>query len=103
MNEKRIQQVLEIEKQAQQILDSATREAKQLPVAADQEAQQLIEKARVAAQEEARQIVEKARAADETSRIVAEAEEKIRLFEKSAAAHFHHAVAQVIENVIGTE
>jgi vacuolar-type H+-ATPase subunit H len=103
MNEKRIQQVLEIEKQAQQLFEAATREAQQLPITADQEAQQLIEEARAAAQEEARQMVEKAQAVDEAARIMTEAQEKTRLLEKLTAANLDRAVAYVLEQVIGKE
>ena len=46
MNEKHIQQVLEIEKQAQEIQEAAVREAQQLPILAEQEAQALVEKAK---------------------------------------------------------
>ena len=55
MNEKRIEQVLEIEKQAQAILDAATREADQLPARAEQEAQAMIAQVRADAEAEARQ------------------------------------------------
>ena len=101
MNEKRIQQVLDIEKQAQQALDSARREAEQLPILADQEAQELIEKARSEAQEEAKQIVIKARSDTETARILSDAEEKTREMEKLASKNFDRAVAFVLERVIG--
>ena len=57
MNENRIQQVLEIERRAQEIHELAIREAQQLPISAEQESQALLEKARVGAQEEARQLV----------------------------------------------
>ena len=46
MNENRIQQVLEIEKQAQEIHEKAISEAQQLPVQAEQEGQDLKESAR---------------------------------------------------------
>ena len=101
MNENRIQQVLEIEKKAQQILDSAKRDAERLPVLADQEAQQLIERARVEAQEEARQMILKAQSDTETARILSDAEEKTREMEKLATKNFDRAVAFVLERVVG--
>ena len=55
MNEK-IKQVLEIEKQAQEIQEKATRDAQEIPVKAEQEAQALIAKAKAEAEEEARKI-----------------------------------------------
>ena len=42
MNEKKIQQVLEIEKEAQEFQDKAQREAQEIPVKAEQKAQTLI-------------------------------------------------------------
>jgi len=101
MNEKRIRQVLEIEKQAQQILASALREAEQLPITADQEAQQIIEKTRVAAQEEARQMVENAHKIDESARIMGEVEQKKLAIEKLGKSNLDRAVAYVLEQVMG--
>jgi vacuolar-type H+-ATPase subunit H len=101
MNEKRIEQVLEIEKQAQGILDAATREAEQLPAKAEQEARELLERARAQAQEEARQLVAKAQSAEETAGIISKAEEKNRETEKLAAGNMSKAVAFVLERVIG--
>ena len=46
MNEKNIQQVLEIEKQAQEIYEKAKRDAQEMPITADQEAQAIISKAK---------------------------------------------------------
>ncbi len=101
MNEKRIEQVLEIEKQAQGILEAATREADQVPAKAEQEARELLERARSQAHEEARQMVEKAQAQDETAAIVSQAEEKNRETEKLASKNMEKAVAFVLERVIG--
>ncbi len=101
MNEKRIEQVLEIERQAQGILDAATREADQLPAKAEQEARDLVERARSQAQEEARQMVEKAQAQDETASILAQADEKNRETEKLASKNMDKAVAFVLQRVTG--
>jgi vacuolar-type H+-ATPase subunit H len=101
MNEKRIEQVLQIERQAQGILDAATREADQLPAQAEQEARQLVERSRSQAQEEARQMVEKARSQDETAAILSQADEKNRESEKLASRNIDKAVAFVLERVIG--
>ena len=103
MNEKRMQQVLDIEKQAQQILESATREAQQLPIAADQEAQQMIEEDRAAVEVESRIIIEKSQAADETARITQEAEDKTSRLEKIAMSNLDRAVAYVLEQVKGKD
>lgn len=101
MNEKLIQQVLQIEKQAQEIRDVAIRNAEQLPILADQEAQLLIEKAKADAQKEARQILSKAQAEEETARILAQAEEKNRQLEALAMSNFDRAVTYVVQRVVG--
>jgi len=62
LNEERVRQILEIEKQAQDIHDAAVREAEQLPIQAEKEARAIIEKARIEAQEEARRLIANAQA-----------------------------------------
>lgn len=101
MNEKRIEQVLEIEKQAQNVLDAATQEADQLPAKAEQEAREILERARNEAQEEARRMVEKAQSEEETSAIVSQAEQKNRDTEKLATKNTDKAVAYVLDRLIG--
>ena len=101
MNEKRIEQVLEIEKQAEDILNAATREAEQVPARAEQEAQQMIERARTEAQEEARKMLEKAQAQQETASILSQTDEKNREIEKLAMKNLDKAVTFVLERVIG--
>lgn len=101
MNENRIQQVLMIEKEAQDISSAAMREAEQLPVQAEQEAQAIIEKARADAREEARRLVANADAKDECARIEAEAAEKVTRTQSMSAGHLESAVAHVIDRVTG--
>lgn len=101
MNEKRIEQVLEIERQAQDILNAATREAEIVPARAEQEAQQLIEQTRSHAQEQARKMLEQAQAENETAAILSEADEKNRKIDKLAMRNLDKAVAFVLERVIG--
>jgi V/A-type H+/Na+-transporting ATPase subunit G/H len=103
LNEKRIQQVLEIEKQAQSIRDAAVSDAEKLPSKAEQEAQALIEKARADAEEEARQVIAKAQADEETSRIVSEAQTKVQETEALAKKNFDQAVGYVFDRVVGRE
>lgn len=103
MNENRIQQVLEIEKQARDVHEQAARAAQQLPIQAEQEGQALIEKARAEAQEEARRIVAGAKAEDVTARVLAQAEEKNRQAEALAMSNFDRAVAYVLDRVINKE
>ena len=101
MNEKHIQQVIEIEKQAQEIHEAAMREAQQLPVLAEQEAQALIEKTRADAQQKAREMVSGVKADEENARILSEAEEKNKQFETLAMSNLDRAVNYVLERVIG--
>ncbi|HEX9385687.1 MAG TPA: hypothetical protein VF918_05160 [Anaerolineales bacterium] len=101
MNEKHIQQVLEIEKRAQEIHEAATKEAQQLPVIAEQEAQALIEKAKAEAQQKAREMVSGVRAEEESARILSEVEEKNKQFEALATSNFDRAVSYVLERVVG--
>ena len=103
MNENRIQQVLEIEKQAQEIHEIALRDAQQLPISADQESQAMMEKVRAGAQEEARQLVANAQAKEETDRILLEAEKKNGQTEALAMSNFDRAVNYILDRVIGKE
>ena len=101
VNEKNIQQVLNIEKQAEEIHESALKEAQQLPVLAEQEAQALNEKARAEAQQKAREMVSEVKAEEEGARILSEAEEKNKQFEALATKNLDRAVDFVLERVIG--
>ena len=101
MNEKHIQQVIEIEKQAQEIHEAAMREAQQLPVLAEQEAQALIEKTRADAQQKAREMVSEVKTDEESARILSEVEEKNKQFEALAMSNLDHAVTYVLDRVIG--
>lgn len=101
MNEKHIQQVLEIEKQAQELHDTAVKEAQQLPVLAEQESQALIENAKAEAQQQAREMVSQVKADEESARILSEVEEKNKKFEALAMSNSDSAVNYVLERVIG--
>jgi len=101
MNEKNIQQVLEIEKQAQEIYEKAKRDAQEMPVKADQEGQALIAKAKAEALDEARKILANAQSGDESDKIRSEVEANKNQFEALAKANFDKAVAYVLERVIG--
>jgi len=102
-NEKFIQKVLEIEKEADKIHDKAVREAEQLPVRADQESQSTIDKARVDAQGEAARLVDQAKVQEQSANILAEAEKNIQQTELLASNNFNRAVAYVVARVIGRE
>ena len=101
LNEKHTQKVLEIEKRAQELHDAALKEAQQLPVLAEQEAQALIEKSKVEAQQQAREMVSQVKADEESARILGEVEEKNKKFEAMAMSNSDRAVNYVLERVIG--
>jgi len=103
MDEKRIQEVLQIEKQAQAIYEAALREAEQLPVLASQESQSLIEKTRIEAEAEAHRLVANAEAKEECARILADAEEKSNRMKGLAMSHMERAIGYVLDRVAGRD
>jgi vacuolar-type H+-ATPase subunit H len=103
MNEKYIQQVLEIEKQAQGIQEEARLEAEQLPVRAQREAEALTEQARTKARTEADQLVNQAEAKAECEQILANAQEAAERMETLAMTHFDRAVTYVLDQLVGQE
>ncbi len=103
MNEKRIQQVLEIEKEADAIHAKAVSQAAQIPLQAEQEANELLAKARAEAEAEAHRIVAEAECDDECQRILKEAEERVRHSETLAQSNFARAVNYVLARVVGKE
>ena len=101
MNEKRIEQVMQIEHQAQQILDLAKQEAARLPVQAEREASEMVERTRAEAQAAARQVIAAAAVQDETARLLAESDKKIRDSEEVAERNLNRAVEYVLDRVVG--
>ena len=101
MNNQYIQQVLEIEKKAQETQEKAKREAQEIPVKAEQEAQALIAKAKLEAQEEARKLAADAQSADASGSAATEIASKNSEFEALAKKNLDKAVAFVLERVIG--
>jgi hypothetical protein len=101
MNEKRIQQVIEIEKRAQELLESAGKQAELVPAQAEKAAQVAIEESRRRAQVEAQGIIAQAQGVGETSAIVAASDQKVSQMEELAKKNFDLAVALVVDRVIG--
>jgi len=101
MNEKRIQEVIEIEKQAQQLLTTASRAAEDLPVKAEAEARELIEQARASAKEQAATLLQQASAEDEAAEIIAKAQAKMGEDDRRAEGNMEKAVHYVLQQVIG--
>lgn len=102
-NEKYIQAVLDIEKQADAIYEKAVREAEQIPKLAEQEAEAILEKARKDAQDEAHRIVTGSHSQEESGRILTEAEDKIRRMKNVAASRIDLAVGCILDQVAGKE
>jgi vacuolar-type H+-ATPase subunit H len=103
MDDKRIEQVLEIENQAKELHEAAQREADQLRLKAEQDAQALIDKTRSDAEQEARWIVAHVKVEDERDRILSQAEQDAREMEGVAQVHFSRAVTFVLNQVVGME
>lgn len=101
MNENHIRQVIEIEKQAQEIQEKAKRDAQEIPVRAEQEAQALIAKAVADAHEEARKMVAGAQSIQASGQAGTDEASRSNDFEASAKKNFDKAVAFVLERVIG--
>lgn len=99
MNEKRIQEIMTIERQAQEVLEAAQQEAEAVPLRAEQEGRDLIEKARRTAREEARQLLDAAGAGD----ISPKAERPVGEMERLAAKNLDAAIQYVLERVIGKQ
>ena len=103
MNEQNIQAVLKLEKKARSVYEAAVKEAEQLPVQVEQEAQAFIEKARTDAQNEARDLISRAEAKEEAGKILAEADEKGKQMDGAAKKNFDKAVAYIIKQVVNRE
>jgi vacuolar-type H+-ATPase subunit H len=103
MDEKRIEQVLEIENQAKEVHESALHEAEQIRLQAAQDAQALIDKAKSDAEQEARRIIAHVQVEDERERILSQAEQDAREMEGIAKVHFDRAVTFVLNQVVGRE
>jgi len=97
----RIQELIEIENKARDLLATAEREAERLPIQAELEAREEIERARAGARDEARKILEQAQAEDPASEIMARAQERMGESDGLAAKNLEKAVAYVLELVVG--
>jgi vacuolar-type H+-ATPase subunit H len=101
MNEKRIQDVIEVEKQAEEMLAAASRAAEELPAKAEAEAREILERARVSAKQEAKDMLDRSAGEDESQTILAEAEKKMGEYDRLAEKNFESAVEFVLQKVIG--
>jgi vacuolar-type H+-ATPase subunit H len=103
LNEKRIQEVIEIEKQADEVYSKALNEAQRIPLQAEKETKDIIEKARLEAEKEAQQILASAEAKDECERILSESSNEIERGQALAKRNFDRAVTYVVSRVVGRE
>jgi vacuolar-type H+-ATPase subunit H len=97
----RIQEVLDIEKQAQDLLKKANAEAEELPIRAEREADALVEKTRTDARAEAERLVAEARQSDPSAAILAQTEEQIGRAKTLAMSHRERAVRYVLNILAG--
>jgi vacuolar-type H+-ATPase subunit H len=103
VNEKRIEEVIDIEKQADEIFNKAVSEAQQIPQQAEKEAKEMIENARLEAEKEAQKILASADAKSECEGIISEAESKIDHNQALSKLNFDRAVTYVISRVLGQD
>jgi vacuolar-type H+-ATPase subunit H len=101
LNEKRIQEVVKIEKQADEIFSKAVSEAERIPLLAEQETKSLIENGRSQAEKEAKVLIESSQTIDETNRILSDAESKIEHNATLAKRNIERATTYVISRVVG--
>jgi len=99
----RIQQVVELEKQAQAVNEAAGRDAEQLLIQAEKEARAILEKNRADAQAEGRALASRTSVEIESKRVLASAEQSNQQSEALAMSNFERAVAYVLNRVIGRE
>ncbi len=103
MNEKRLQEVLAIEGQAQALYKTAVDEAERLLIQAEKDALALVDKARSQAEEEASRLVAHAWSEEETAHILSQAEEDEKATQVLAMNNFDRAVSYVLNRVAGKE
>jgi vacuolar-type H+-ATPase subunit H len=103
LNEKRIQEVIAIEKQADEVYAKAVKKAEQVPLQAEKEAKEIIEKTRGDAEKEAQDLIANAHPKEECEHILEDAEKQIHHNETLAKRHLDRAVTYVISRVLGRE
>ncbi len=103
MNEKRIQEVIEIEKKAVEAYNKSVKDAERIPAQAEKDAKTLLEKSRSNAESEAQELLAKSHPTDQCEKILADAESQIKHNENSAKRNFDRAVSYVISRVLGRE
>ena len=105
MEQERVAQVLDIERQALQVHRDAEQRAEKILDKARDDAAQLHKQTLAAAHEEADQMLEQARedAKAKRQRILAQAEQKAKEFEASAEPNHDRAVNFVVDQVAGRE
>jgi vacuolar-type H+-ATPase subunit H len=101
LNEKRIQDVIEIEKKADEIFNKAVAEADRIPQQAEQEVKALVESARLQAEKDAQTLLANAQTKDETDRILNQADETTRKNETLAKHNFERTTTYIISRVVG--
>jgi vacuolar-type H+-ATPase subunit H len=100
VNEKRIREVIEVEKRALDMVAQANREAEQIPVEAEARAASIVDMARAAARDEAQRMVQRAKEGQESSGILAQAAVRMSQTAGLAEKNLEKAVMFVLERVL---
>jgi vacuolar-type H+-ATPase subunit H len=105
LSEEIIRQILDIERQAQDIHDEAQREAARIVEQAQRDADLSRRRAEEEAREEARGLLDEARrgAQQEGERILSRKREELRRIEEQAHSHMDEAIRYVLDGVAGRE
>jgi len=99
VNEERVKQLRDIEKQARELYEQAVRESQQLPQQAENEARQLLEQAGVEARAEAQRILSVAKEKSGDESILIQAKEDADKKEALATNNLERAVKYVLNRV----
>ncbi len=103
MNEDRIKQIMAFEKQAMDAYNAAVKEAEQLPVIAEQDAQDMVASARIEAEEEAMRLLAQSTAEKEAARMMDQLTESLQRSERLAKMNRDRAVDYALHRIIGLE
>jgi len=101
LDEKRILDVINIEKQADEIYSKSVAESERIPQQAEQEAKILVENARLQAEKDAQSILASSQTTDEIEHILQEAESTIKHHETLAKHNSERATTYVISRIVG--
>jgi vacuolar-type H+-ATPase subunit H len=103
LNDDYLQQIVELEKQARAVYETAVHEAEQLPIQAEADARALLEKTRAGAEAQAKQLLAQAQSKSESDNILNQARQETERMKTLARNHFDRAVGFVLDQLTGKE